>query len=118
AAESRTAVSPLARAESRARLVNVLYVAGKFADAETIAREALKLRREALGPTHADVASSLDDLGAVLMARGDADRAEQLMREALAINRTVLPPDDPKMTVGLNNLAYVIWRKGNPQEAE
>jgi eukaryotic-like serine/threonine-protein kinase len=118
AAESRTAVSPLARAESRARLVNVLYAAGKFADAETIAREALKLRREALGPTHADVASSLDDLGAVLMARGDADRAEQLMREALAINRTVLPPDDPKMTVGLNNLAYVIWRKGNPQEAE
>lgn len=115
---SRTAETPRVRADSHARLVNVLFGAGKYEDAEAAASEALRLRREALGPAHADVASSLDDLGAVIMARGDADRAEPLMREALALKRQLLAPDDPSIATGLNNLAYLIWRKGNPKEAE
>jgi eukaryotic-like serine/threonine-protein kinase len=115
---SQIGAPPLVRADSHARLVNVLYGAGKSAAAVPIAQEALRLRRETLGPTHADVASSLDDLGAVIMATGDATRAEPLMRESLAIRRQVLSPDDPLLAVGLNNLAFLIWRKGNPQEAE
>lgn len=117
-AGARAAEGPGMVADSHARLVNVLFGAGKYEDAETTAREALRLRREALGPAHPDVASSLDDLGAVIMARGDADRAEPLMREALALKRQLLAPDDPKIATGLNNLAYLIWRKGNPKEAE
>jgi len=115
---SRTAENPLVRAESHVRLTNLLYQAGKYEDAEAAAREALRLRREALGPAHADVAMSLDDLGAVIMARGDPDRAEPLIREALALKRQVLAPDDPKIANSLNNLAYLIWRKGDPKEAE
>jgi tetratricopeptide (TPR) repeat protein len=116
--ESATGEGPLVRADTHARLVNLLYQAGKYAEAAPIAREALRLRQEALGTTHADVASSLDDLGAVLMAAGDAASAEPLMREALAIKRTQLPADDPQLAVGLNNLAFVMWRKGNLPEAE
>jgi tetratricopeptide (TPR) repeat protein len=116
--ETRTGAAALVRAGTHARLVNVLYGAGKHAEAVQAAREALRLRREALGASHPDVAASLDDLGAMLMASGDAGGAEPLMRESLAIRRTLLPADDPQLAVGLNNLAYVIWRKGNLQEAE
>jgi eukaryotic-like serine/threonine-protein kinase len=116
--ESRSGAGALVRGETHARLVNVLYGAGKHADGVQAAREALRLRREALGASHPDVASSLDDLGAMLMASGDAGGAEPLMRESIAIRRKVLPADDPQLAVGLNNLAYVTWRKGNLQEAE
>jgi tetratricopeptide (TPR) repeat protein len=116
--ESRTGAGPLVRADTLARLVNVLYEAGKRTEAEPFAREALKLRRETLGANHVDVASSLDDLGAMVMARGDTASAEQMTREALAIRRALLPPDDPRLAVGLNNLGFMLWRKGNLQEAE
>ena len=115
---TRTNASPLVRADLHARLVSALYAAGKRTEAEPSAREALRLRRETLGAAHADVASSLDDLGAVIMARGDAADAEPLVREALAIKRKVLPPDHPKLAVGLNNLGFILWRKGDLQEAE
>jgi tetratricopeptide (TPR) repeat protein len=118
AAGSRAAESPASRGDSHARLVSVLYAAGKYEDAEAMAQEALRLRREAFGPRHTAVVSSLDDLGAVVMARGDAARAEALMREALAIRRTLVAGDDASLSTGLNNLAYVTWRNGNPQEAE
>lgn len=118
ALESRIGAPARVRADSHARLVDVLYGAGKSAAAIPVAEEALRLRREALGPMHADVASSLDDLGAVIVATGDTARAEPLMRESLAIQRKVLPPDDPRLAVGLNNLAFLVWRKGNPQDAE
>jgi tetratricopeptide (TPR) repeat protein/predicted Ser/Thr protein kinase len=115
ALESKTGAAPLVRADTHARLVELLYQAGKRADAIPVAREALRLRRETLGPMHADVASSLDDLGVML---GEGEEAEALMREALAIKRKILPPDDPRLAVGLNNLAFVIQRKGDLDEAE
>jgi tetratricopeptide (TPR) repeat protein len=116
--QSKTNASPLERADTHARLVSALYAAGKRAEAEPSAREALRLRRETLGSLHADVASSLDDLGAVVGAGGDNAAAEPLVREALAIKRQVLPPDHPKLAVGLNNLGFILWRKGELKEAE
>ena len=60
---ARAEASPVVRGDTHARLVEVLYQAGKHAEAEPIAREALRLRREAFGSNHPDVASSLGDLG-------------------------------------------------------
>jgi eukaryotic-like serine/threonine-protein kinase len=118
ALESRASLTALERADTRARLVNVLYGSGKYKEALPVAEEALELRRAALGTEHADVASSLDDLGAIHVSLGDVARAEPLMREALAIKRVVLPDADPKLAVGLNNLAFVMRMRGNPQDAE
>jgi tetratricopeptide (TPR) repeat protein len=118
ALQTRSGASPLARADTDARLVTVLYSLGKYADAEAVAQEAFRLRRDTLGPRHATVASSLDDLGSMIMVQGDIARAEPLMREALAIKRAVLPADDPQLATGLNNLAYLLWRKGQLDEAE
>ena len=59
-------------ADTNTRLVNVLYKAQKYADAMPVAQEAVRLRKEALGPRHPDTATSLDDLGAILSVTGDA----------------------------------------------
>jgi tetratricopeptide (TPR) repeat protein len=115
---TRTNAPPLVRADTHARLVSSLYNAGKRAEVEPFAREALRLRREALGPDHPDVASSLDDLGAVLINDGDLAGAEKLTREAVAIKRKALPAGDPKLAVGLSNLGFILWRKGELKEAE
>jgi eukaryotic-like serine/threonine-protein kinase len=116
--QSRTNASALVRADTQARMVNALYESGKRKEAEPFAREALRLRRETLGPVHADVASSLDDLGAVIMAGNDIAASEPLVREAVAIKRQVLPADDPKLAVGFSNLGFILWRKGDLKEAE
>jgi tetratricopeptide (TPR) repeat protein len=118
ALHERTGAGPLERGDTQNRLVNVLYQAGKYDEAIKAAERALSYRRQALGTTHKLVATSLDDLGAVLMAKGDMARAEPLMRESLAMRRALLPAGDPLIAVGLNNLAYLIWRKGNLEEAE
>ena len=118
ALQERTGAGPLERGDTQNRLVNVLYQAGKYDEAIKAAELALSYRRQALGATHTLVATSLDDLGAVLMAKGDMARAEPLMRESLAMRRALLPAGDPLIAVGLNNLAYLTWRKGNLEEAE
>jgi tetratricopeptide (TPR) repeat protein len=118
ALQARAGATALERGETQNRLVNVLYQRGKYPEAIKSAEQAVALRRQALGPSHKDVATSLDDLGAVLMASGDMARAEPLMRESLAMRRRLLPPNDPLLAVGLNNLAYLTWRKGSLDEAE
>lgn len=114
----RTGGTALQLSDTHGQLVDVLYQARKREEAITHAREALRLRREALGEKDVRVATALDNLGAVLMSRVDLSEAEPLLRQALAIRRELLPPDDPQLAVSLNNLAFLTWRRGNLQEAE
>ena len=62
--QARASRNPVLLADTNVRLVNVLYKAHKYAEAIPVAREAVRLRKEALGPRHPDTATSLDDLGA------------------------------------------------------
>jgi eukaryotic-like serine/threonine-protein kinase len=116
--QARAGRNPVLRADTDTRLVNVLYKHQKFAEARPVAEEAVRLRQEALGPRHADTATSLDDLGAILMANGDAVAAEARMREALAIRRAVLGPDDPQLSTSLNNVGFALQEKGDVQQAQ
>ena len=118
ALQARTHANPVLLADTNTRLVNVLYKAGKYADAKLAAQEAVRLRKEALGPRHPDTATSLDDLGAILSLTGDAAGGEALMREALAIRRAVLGPTDPQLSVSLNNLGFVLQERRDLQQAE
>ena len=116
--ESRSARNPLALADTNARLVNVLYKRQKYVEAVPVAEAAVKLRQEALGPRHADTATSLDDLGAILLQNGEVAGAEAKMREALAIRREVLGPDDPQLSTSLNNVGFVLQEKGDVDQAQ
>jgi tetratricopeptide (TPR) repeat protein len=116
--QARSGRNPVLLADTNARLVNVLYKAHKNSEAIPVAREAVRLRREALGPKHPDTATSLDDLGAILLVTGDAAAAEPLLREALAIRKEVLGPNDPQLAVSLNNVGFALQEKRELQEAE
>ena len=116
--QSHAGANPVLRADTDARLANVLYKLSRYADAKPFAEEAVRLRMEALGPRHPDTASSLDDLGGALYGTGDLTGAEARVREALAIRREILPPDDPKLSTSLNNMAFILQEKGNLKEAE
>jgi tetratricopeptide (TPR) repeat protein len=116
--QSRAGGSALLRAETDSRLVTVLYKAQKYAEAMPVAEEAVRLRQAALGPRHADTATSLDDLGAILLGNGDTAGAEARMREALAIRRDVLAPDHPELSTSLNNVGFVLQEKGDLPQAE
>jgi tetratricopeptide (TPR) repeat protein len=115
---ARSAHNASVRADTDTRLVNVLYKRQKFAEAKPVAEEAVKLRQSTVGPRHPDTATSLDDLGAVLLANGDAVAAEAKMREALDIRRAVLGPDDPQLSTSLNNVGFVLEEKGDVAQAE
>jgi tetratricopeptide (TPR) repeat protein/tRNA A-37 threonylcarbamoyl transferase component Bud32 len=116
--QSKAGGNPLLLAETHARLANAYYHAQKWTEMIVEAREALRLRQQVLGPRHALVASSLDDLGAALISVDNNAEAEPLLREALAIRREVLPPDHPEIAVSLNNVAFTVKAKGNLTEAE
>ena len=57
--------------------------------------QALAIRRKSLPPDHPDIATSLNNLGAVQYALREYAAAKQCYQEALAIRRKSLPPDHP-----------------------
>jgi len=116
--QSRTGGNRLLLAETHSKLAAAYYHAGKWTEMIGEAREALRLRQEILGSRHADVATSLDDLGAGLISIDNLKEAESALREALAIRREVLPADHPDLAVSLNNVAFCVKATGKLQEAE
>jgi tetratricopeptide (TPR) repeat protein len=71
-----------------------------------------------LGPDHPDVATSTNNLAAVLTDLGRPVEAEPLHRRALALRERVLGPDHPAVATATNNLALVLRDLGRPAEAE
>ena len=90
----------------------------RFADAETRYREALVFCEKEFGNEHAQVASVLNNLAAVLKTRGQADEAERLSRKALAIRESSLGSEHADVAIALNNLAGVLDYLGRYDEAE
>jgi eukaryotic-like serine/threonine-protein kinase len=114
----RLPAHPLVRAELLAVMSRVYRVLGHLDQALPLAEESLELRRGHLGHEHADVASSLDELGVVLRDRGDDVAAEALYREALTIRRRLTGGEHPGVAVSLNNLGRVLHDRGDRVAAE
>ncbi len=72
--------------------VQKLLDAGKFPEAQTLAEQVLAAREQALGPDHAEVASTLLQLAAIQRNRRDFDKAETQIQRALAIAAKVPAP--------------------------
>ncbi len=98
---------------------NVYRNLGLYDLAEPLLREALSVRRQALGDDHPAVAQSLNNLGVVLRQRGDYDGAEPLFNEALEMRRQLHQgTDHPDLAESLNNLALLHQERGRYPEAE
>jgi tetratricopeptide (TPR) repeat protein len=95
-----------------------LHNQGKYAQAESLFRQALAVHEEVLGPKHPDTAQSYNNLGSNLRAQGRAKEAEPLLRKALAIDEEVLGPKHADTAASCNNLAGSLDDQGRLKEAE
>jgi CHAT domain-containing protein/Tfp pilus assembly protein PilF len=95
-----------------------LYPAGAYDKAQSLADLALKLREEAIGADHPEVAAALNLLGVICIARTDYNRAETLFQRALAIDEKFFGGDQPATAEALDNLAKNANARANYAEAE
>jgi hypothetical protein len=91
---------------------------GNYAAAEPLYRQALEVRRTALGEAHPDFAQSLNNLAELYRATGNYAAAEPLYRQALEVWRAALGEAHPDFAQSLNNLAALDGVLGNYAAAE
>jgi CHAT domain-containing protein/Tfp pilus assembly protein PilF len=100
-------------------LVESLWRSGKAQDPETreLAERAVALKEGALGPDHAGMASSLNNLAILDFFTGQYSDAKPLWERALEIRETTLGPDDPAVAQSMNNLANLLQTIGDYEGA-
>ena len=108
--------------EMRAEIMSVLAEGydhlGLTQPAETLATDALEMRRALLGPAHPDVAASLNLVGWLQRERGELAAAEATLSQAVAMGREVFPAEgDPHLARALNDLGAVLEARGRYQGA-
>lgn len=99
-------------------LADFLRGAGSHAEAESLLRRSLSLRREFEGEDSPAVAVSLNNLGILLTEMGKYEEAEPVFAECLAIRRKVLGDEHPATATVLNNWAINLQHLGKLAEAE
>ena len=80
-------------------------IAGDFSAAARHLRDALALQEAELGPSHPDVASTLNNLGVVCERTGNDAEAERCYRRACEIVSAAFPPEHPFVQTSRQNLA-------------
>lgn len=104
-------------ADAFAGLGHTEFVLGSLTDAERHHREALRLRRSALGGEHLHVARSLDRLASVLVRSERFDQAEALYNQALGILRRTLDEHHPDVGKQLFNIGFLYAARGDAERA-
>ncbi|MEZ5420995.1 MAG: tetratricopeptide repeat protein [Vicinamibacterales bacterium] len=89
---------------------------GDYGRADRHLREALRLQEDTLGPTHVQLASTLNNLAVVAETLGNLRDAEQFFRRAYAIASESLPAADPLVTTSFQNLKDFCDARGLPLE--
>lgn len=109
---------PLAAAATWSQLA-VVYSNNKYAtsDAQSAARESLRLREQHAGADSLDMADALNTLGVVLEADDRFDEAEALLRRAMEIRRARLGASSLQVATTTHNLALVVEGRGDPAAA-
>ena len=98
--------------------VKELYRTGEYARAVVVGKKALKVAEEIVGPDHASVATSLNNLALLYDTQGEYAAAEPLYKGALSIAEKALGPDHPSVATFLNNLAALYRATGQILEAQ
>jgi CHAT domain-containing protein/tetratricopeptide (TPR) repeat protein len=91
---------------------------GDYAAAEPLFREALEVRRKALGADQPEYGVTLHNLANLFVKMGDYAAAEPLFCEALEVFRKALGADHLRYAYSLDNLAAVHMEMGDYAAAE
>jgi len=108
----------LAEAQRLNNLAAIQLETGEYVEAQTSLEGTLRIREQALGPGHPDVAKVLSNLGSVYQATGAYAEAQALYERSLAIREQVLGPSHPDVVNSLQNLATVHLATGAYAEAQ
>jgi len=97
----------------------VLYHAQKkYAQAEPLYQQVLKLLEQTVGPDHPTLATTLNNLAVVYEAQDKYAEAAPLYRRALALIERTLGPDHPNLAATLDNYADLLRKMQREAEAE
>lgn len=88
--------------------------AGAYASAEKLLREAAALQEARLGPLHADLANTLNNLAVACEMADNPVDAEHYFRRACAIATAILEPDHPFVATSRKNLEDFCAARGKP----
>jgi len=93
--------------------VEQLFAAGRYAEAETAARERLALKKEELGADHPEVAMSKHDVAVLLRIRGEYEEARALLEQSLGTLRAELGDEHHWVAANMNSLATLLLDIGD-----
>jgi tetratricopeptide (TPR) repeat protein len=94
------------------------YKIGDYKAAEPYYKQALEIRKKALGEEHPDYASSLNNLRILYIDMGDYKAAEPYYKQALEIKKKALGEEHPDYASSLNNLGVLYYTMGDYKAAE
>ena len=80
---------------------NNLYQQGRYSEAVSVAKEALKIAEEIFGKDHPGVALSLNNLAELYYSQGKYAEAEPLYKRALEIREKALGKDHTRVATSL-----------------
>lgn len=95
-----------------------LYRQGRFAEAISVATEALHVAEATFGPENPWVGTALNNLAVYNMVEGNYAAAEPLYQRALGIHENALGPNNPAVAQDLNNVASLYEKQGKYDAAE
>ena len=109
---------PLRLATIQNNLAALYHEQGRYREAETLLREALRLREELIGKESFEVAITLSNLAEMIHVSGRSAEAEELCLKSIGIleKQTGLPR--LRLAVSLNNLAELYSSQGRYRDAE
>ena len=91
---------------------------GEYQEAERLAADVLRSRREMLGSEHVDTLASSNNLALIVHDQGDYETAEQLHRKTLETRIKVLGPRHDDTMRSLNNLGLSLKELERYEEAK
>jgi tetratricopeptide (TPR) repeat protein len=99
-------------------LAKSLRMDERYEEARELYERSLAVRERVLGKWHPNVATSLNNLGAMLTGIGQYEDVEPMLKRALAIDKKVYGAEHPRVATDLNNLAVLYNAQGRTGEAE
>ncbi|CAI0654350.1 unnamed protein product [Colletotrichum noveboracense] len=91
---------------------------GRWAQAEQVAAQSIKLREEILGEEHPDTLRSMGNLAATYRNQGRWEEAEELNMRVMETSLRVLGEEHPYTLTSIANLALTYMNQGRWKEAE
>ena len=108
----------LAEATQLSVTVVKLYKEGQYDKALPLAKRALELREQALGPDHELVQGALLNLAEIYTAKKKYGDAQKLIERLLATYEKTVGPEDLGAAVFLNKLGFLTYVQGNFGKSE